>query len=154
MAGSLVACTADEFIARARIPGTSTPARFVLVHERAEYIDATIETGGFTLRFFLPGSGDCAVLAHVDEMVRYLAESEEDEAWLVLRWGSAPKQQQLRERIAGLCDNVTAWELRYVDVLRLVPAGVVHKQDAFVRDRESDHPQEPRGDDERAGEVD
>jgi uncharacterized membrane protein len=56
-----------------------------------------------------------------NEMMGYLAESEEDEVWFVLRWGSAPQRQQLRERIAALCNNPAAWELRYVDVLRLVP---------------------------------
>ncbi|MGH0037150.1 MAG: hypothetical protein ACQGVK_19170 [Myxococcota bacterium] len=65
------ACTTDEVVAQARIPGTSSRAQFTRVTQRFGYLDATIETGGFTLRFFLPPSDECSAIARLGQEARY-----------------------------------------------------------------------------------
>ncbi|HUU85449.1 MAG TPA: glycosyltransferase family 39 protein [Phycisphaerae bacterium] len=54
-----------------------------------------------------------------DEMLSYLAESDEPEIWFVLRWGCPRERAQLHDRIAALREIDSIWELRCVDVIRL-----------------------------------
>jgi len=66
------ACTTEQFISQAGVPGTSTPAKIVSVVERGEYLDTTIETGGTALRFYLPASEECRTVVNGDfETARY-----------------------------------------------------------------------------------
>lgn len=69
--GSGAGCTTDEVLAQAKIPGTSTNATFTEVTERFGYLDATIETGGYTLRFFLPPDEACTAIAREGGEARY-----------------------------------------------------------------------------------
>jgi hypothetical protein len=64
-------CTTDEVIAQSKIPGTSSSAKFTQVTPRFGYLDVTLETGGYTLRFFLPPSDDCAAIAREGGEARY-----------------------------------------------------------------------------------
>lgn len=61
-----------------------------------------------------------------DEMMRYLAESNEQQTWFVLRWGCPHQRARLHARIRTLRDIGTIWDLRSVDVLRLVPRPAAH----------------------------
>jgi hypothetical protein len=54
-----------------------------------------------------------------DEMTRCLADSDEPQIWLVLRWGCPRERQELHERLATLREIRTMWKLRSVDVLEL-----------------------------------
>lgn len=64
-------CTTDEVLGQARIPGTSTVATFTDVTPRFGYLDVTTETGGATLRFFLPPSPECQAVAGASGRARY-----------------------------------------------------------------------------------
>ncbi|MEZ4215870.1 MAG: hypothetical protein R3E88_05280 [Myxococcota bacterium] len=77
------ACAADEAILEARLPSTSTPARVELLGVRGDYRDVAVETGGASLRFFLPvgapplgappaGADACAAVLEPGADVRYV----------------------------------------------------------------------------------
>ncbi len=75
LALALVAgCTTDEFKRQAAVPGTSTLGGIEFHGERAQYLDATVTTGGTSYRFFLPRTEVCRAVVDAGtggEPVRY-----------------------------------------------------------------------------------
>lgn len=66
-----LACTTDEFLSQARIPGSQTHAIVTLLAERGDYLDTQVETGTKTYRFFLPDSEECRALVDAKMGVDY-----------------------------------------------------------------------------------
>ena len=55
----VVACTPGQVLVQAGIPGTYTRATLSELRERADYLDAVVETAGYRFRFFFPRSEEC-----------------------------------------------------------------------------------------------
>ena len=72
-AALLLACSADQFIYEAALPGTGTPAKLEQLGEVAGYLDVAVETADKRLRFFLPASdASCRGLRESEERIRYV----------------------------------------------------------------------------------
>lgn len=65
------ACSLERLVSRAGLPGTWTPATVQRLGERAGYLDAVVETGGDTLRFFFPDDPDCRATLALTQGLRY-----------------------------------------------------------------------------------
>ena len=65
------ACTLDSIVAQAGIPGTSAAASISGVATRGQYLDASVDVGGFAYRFFFPDSEECRKLLDEPTGVRF-----------------------------------------------------------------------------------
>jgi len=67
---ALVACTTDEFVYQAGVPGARIDAEVGELTTRGAWIDARVQTGGADLRFFFPATPTCRAVLGADD-VRY-----------------------------------------------------------------------------------
>jgi hypothetical protein len=84
LAASVLACSADRIVVDSGLPGLSAAAVVVVLAERHDYLDTSVETGGTSYRFFFPRTETCRALI-ADPSVRFrldgvLATLQNDDA--------------------------------------------------------------------------
>jgi hypothetical protein len=65
-AGLAPSCTADRAVMQTGLPGARAAASLTPATKRGDYLDVTMESGGFRYRFFLPADDACRAVVGGD----------------------------------------------------------------------------------------